>query len=137
MRRGSLADVQLERHFTPPPLPFSKSRRSSRVDNVELDILNTGKRSSRDIVLDTLNSSPNTGTRGKSGQDVVSFSPVQNRATHNTGVGETRVSKPRNSGPEKNNSSSSHKAYVEVNKEGQKPSLADLIAVYETFQNEE
>ena len=52
MRRGSLADVNLERDFTPPPLPFSKSRRSSRIDNVELDILGTGRRPSRDIILE-------------------------------------------------------------------------------------
>ena len=135
MRRGSLADVSLERHFTPPPLPFSKTRRSSRVDNVELDILNTGRRPSRDIILDTLNNIPHTRTPRKSGQDSVNLSPVQDSVTNNTSVGETHVIKQRGSGPEKNNLS--RQTYVEVNREGQKPSLADLVAVYENFQNEE
>ena len=135
MRRGSLADVNLERDFTPPPLPFSKNRRSSRVDNIELDILGTGRRASRELSSSSFNNLSHSvlvGRRHDAGDGVPIHEKVYLNADHSSSLNIER----NLSNSVKQSGSQEKMGENHAEGGGRKPSLAELITIYETSRDE-
>lgn len=136
LRRGSLADVNLERDFTPPPLPFSRNRRSSRVDNIELDILGTGRRASRDLSSSSFNDLSHSvvvGRRHDAGDGVPIHEKVYRNADHSSSQ---NIDKYLHRSV-KQSGSQEKTAENHVEGGGRKPSLAELITIYETSRDEQ
>ena len=128
-QRGSLADVNLELDCPPTPLPFIKTRRSSRIDNVELDILGTGRRTSRDLETGIWNIRQTIGDGSKSdSSNVISF-PKRPLTENNQKYTTNKTLKTEKQRSNQNSDT------VNYN-EGKRPSLADLITVYETSRED-
>ena len=124
-RKGSLADVNLER----PMSPFQRSRRQSKFDAADIDILGTASQYRRSVT-DTFGG---TGAASLNSIHVdskhsTSGSQLSPRTTFTIDISHTRADSIARA-ETTDASTNPAKEYID---QGRRPSLAELITIYES-----
>ena len=129
-RKGSLADVNLER----PMSPFQRSRRQSKFDAADIDILGTASQYRRSVT--ELRSTDTFGGTGAASLNSIhvdskhstSGSQLSPRTTFTIDISQTRAD---SIVPAETTDASTNPAKEYID-QGRRPSLAELINIYES-----